>query len=65
LIHASSLGGVSLQIVAGISGNVMTGSLVLAPVSDDRRGRVHLEVIVVVAQSAPTARVEATTPRYT
>jgi hypothetical protein len=37
----------------------MTGSLVLAPVSDDRRGRVHLEVIVVAAHSAPPARVEA------
>jgi len=65
LIHASFLGGISLQIVAGISGNVMTGSPVLAHMSDDRRGRVHLEVIVVVAQSALTARVEATTPRYT
>jgi hypothetical protein len=36
-----------------------SGSLVGAQVIDNRRGRVHLEVIVVVAQSAPTARVEA------
>jgi hypothetical protein len=32
---------------------------VLAHVIGDRHGRVRLEVIVVVAQSAPTARVEA------
>jgi len=58
LIHASFFGGVSLQIVEGISGNVVSGSLVLAQVIYDRRGRVRLEV-VVVARSAPTARVEA------
>jgi hypothetical protein len=48
-----------VQIVEGISGNVVSGSLVLVPVIDDRRGRVRLEVIIVVAQSARTARVEA------
>ena len=36
-----------------------SGSLVLAHVIDDHRGRLRLEVIVVVAQSAPTARVQA------
>jgi len=54
-----ALGGISLQIVAGISENVVSGSLVLAQVIDDRRGRGRLEVIVVVAQSAPSARLEA------
>jgi len=37
----------------------VSGSLVLVQVIDDRRGRVRLEVIVVVAQSAPPARAEA------
>ena len=37
----------------------MSGSLVLVQVIDNRRGRVLLEVIVVVAQSAPPARAEA------
>src|SRR5664280_307974 len=46
-------------MVEDISGNVVSGSLVLAQVIDDRRGRVRLEVIVVVAQSAPPARAEA------
>ena len=52
-------GGISLQIVEGIIGNVVSGSLVLAQVIDDRRGRVRLEVITIVAQSARTARVQA------
>jgi len=38
---------------------VVSGRLVLAPVIDDRRDRLRLEVIVVVSQSASTARVEA------
>ena len=37
----------------------MSGSPVLAQVIDNSRGRVRLEVIIVVAQSAPPARVEA------
>ena len=59
LIHTSFPAASSLQILEGISGNVVSSSLVLAHVIDDHRGRVRLEVIVVVAQSAPTARVEA------
>src|SRR5664280_873915 len=46
-------------MVEDISGNVVSGSLVLVQVIDDRRGRVRLEVIVVVAQSAPPASAEA------
>jgi hypothetical protein len=38
---------------------VVSGSPVLAQVIDNSRGRVRLEVIIVVAQSAPPARAEA------
>ena len=37
----------------------MSGSPVLAQVIDNGRGRVRLEVITIVAQSARTARVQA------
>jgi exosome complex RNA-binding protein Csl4 len=58
LIHASFSAASACRSAKGISGNVVSGSLMLAQVIDNRRGRVLLEVIVV-SQSASTARVEA------